>query len=590
MRSTIRVLAMLAALLVGVAGSATATSADPNDPNFSTHEFTQNMHPLGSSSRPVPFTGPGSGVFNSDLAFWGERAIQGTYAGFRIIDIAEPGEPEEIVNWTECSGPLETTGNQGDVIVWEDLVVRSWNSPTPAAGSRCGDFPMAAGQEGVHVIDISDPTAPEVLAFVETDCGSHTATGVPDLANNRLLVYNSSSSAACPGIDIIEVPLDDPAAASFLRFEPSGVPGALANLVTIDPPSPAAGSYQASGAEFGAAPDATGIAGDVVLVNDGSANPTQGCTPLVGFPAGAVALVDRGTCSFLQKATNAQNAGAAAMIVANNAPGAPITMGGTDPAIVIPSVMVSQADGTTIKAGLPATGTVSSNPQPPVRSCHDTGVILGDAMLAGCAGGNGVSVWSLDPADGGSLEDPAILYSRSVPGVSIGHSASFSWDGEVLVFGHEPGGGGQAQCQATTPEVNRTMFFFEARTGVELGRHVLPRPQTATENCTIHNYNVVPSNKGRVLVHGSYQSGIGVVDFTDPANAREIASADPAPLSETSLVLGGDWSSYWYDGFIYESDIRRGLLNWRLSDPAVAGAQKLGHLNPQTQETTIGLR
>ena len=587
MRSTIRALAVIAALLVGVAASSTAASADPNDPNFSTHEFSQNMHPLGSSSRAVPFTGPGSGVFNSDLAFWGNRAIQGTYAGFRIIDIAEPGEPEEIVNWTECSGPLETTGNQGDVIVWEEIVVRSWNSPTPAAGSHCGDFPMTQGQEGVHVIDISDPTAPEVVAFVETDCGSHTATGVPDLANNRLLVYNSSSSAACPGVDIIEVPLGDPSAASFLRSEPSGVPGALANLVTIDPPSAAAGTYQATGAEFGAAPDETGISGDVAVVNDGTAAPTQGCNPLVGFPAGAIALVDRGTCSFVQKAGNAQAAGASAMIVANNVAGAPITMGGTDPAVTIPSVMVSQADGTTIKGGLPAAATISRNPQPQVRSCHDTGVILGDAMLAGCAGGNGFSVWSLDPADGGSLEDPALLYSRSVPGVSIGHSASFSWDGEVVVFGHEPGGGGQAQCQATTPEVNRTMFFFESTTGVELGRHVLPRPQTNNENCTIHNYNVVPTAKGRVLVHGSYQSGIGVVDFTDPANAREIAFADPAPLSNASLVLGGDWSTYWYDGFIYESDIRRGVLNWRLSDPAVAGAQKLGHLNPQTQETTL---
>jgi hypothetical protein len=590
MRSTIRVLATLTVLLVGVAGWPTVTSADPNDPNFSTHEFTQNMHPLGSSSRAVPFTGPGSGVLNSDLAFWGERAIQGTYAGFRIIDIAEPGEPEEIINWTECADPLVTTGNQGDVIVWEDIVVRSWNSPTPAAGSQCGDFPMTQGQEGVHVIDISDPTAPDVVAFVETDCGSHTATGVPDLENNRLLVYNSPSSGACPGIDIIEVPLDEPSAASYLRFEPSGVPGALPNLVTVDPPSAAAGTYQATGAAFGPAPDETGISGEVVVVNDGSANPTEGCSPLVGFPAGAVALVDRGTCAFVQKAVNAQAAGAVAMIVANNAAGAPIDMGGTDPSITIPSGMISQADGNTIKAGLPATATVSSNPEPPVRSCHDTGVILGDAMLAGCAGGNGFSVWSLDPADGGSLADPAILYSRSVPGVSIGHSAAFSWDGEVLVFGHEPGGGGQAQCQATSPEVNRTMFFFESRTGVEVGRHVLPRPQTATENCTIHNYNVVPTDKGRVLVHGSYQSGIGVVDFTDPANATEIAFADPAPLSETSLITGGDWSSYWYDGFIYESDIRRGLLNWKLSDPAVAGAIKLGHLNPQTQETTLPLQ
>lgn len=65
-----------------------------------------------------------------------------------------------------------------------------------------------------------------------------------------------------------------------------------------------------------------------------------------------------------------------------------------------------------------------------------------------------------------------------------------------------------------------------------------------------------PTDKGRVLVHGSYQSGIGVLDFTDPANAPEIAYADPAPLVPTTL--GGDWSSYWYDGFIYESTSRAG--------------------------------
>jgi hypothetical protein len=81
-----------------------------------------------------------------------------------------------------------------------------------------------------------------------------------------------------------------------------------------------------------------------------------------------------------------------------------------------------------------------------------------------------------------------------------------------------------------------------------------------------------------------------VVNFTNPASPREIAFADPAPLSDTSLILGGDWSSYWYDGRIYESDMRRGLIIWDLSDPAVAGARKLRHLNPQTQETSFLLR
>ena len=92
----------------------------------------------------------------------------------------------------------------------------------------------------------------------------------------------------------------------------------------------------------------------------------------------------------------------------------------------------------------------------------------------------------------------------------------------------------------------------------------------------------------------NYQSGVSVIDFTDPANPHEIAYADPAPLinpdNPAAIEGGGDWSSYWYDGRIYESDMTRGLTIWDLSDRAVAGARKLGHLNPQTAETTIPLR
>jgi hypothetical protein len=590
MRRTMRLalLALAALPAFGLPLTAGATVADA----VSTFTYTKNMHPLGYSPRVVPFTGTGSGVFNSDLAFWGQTAAQGTYEGFRLIDIADPENPAEIVNFTGCVQGT-TTGNQGDVIVWDDILVRSWNSPAPAGGAVCGGVVTPAGQEGLHVFDISNPAAPVGLAFVRTPCGSHTASGVPDLANGRLLVYNSPSSGAtgCRGIDIVEVPLATPTAASYLRFEASGDPGP--HLVTVDPPSAAAGTYLAAGAAFGPAPSVAGVTGTFQLVNDGAgASPTDGCEPFT-LAAGAIALVDRGNCDFTVKAQNAQNAGAAAVVVVNNVAGSPSTMGGTNPAIVIPAVMVSLADGTTIKAGLPATGRVHS-PQNPDRSCHDTGVILGEAMTVACAGGNGFSVWTIDPAEGGSLTDPKLLYSRSVAGVSIGHTAAFSWDGKVLIFGHEPGGGSGARCQATSSEVDRTLFFIDTATGDTLGTIIHPRPQTATENCTWHNLNVVPTDKRYVLVSGNYQSGISVVDFTDPAKAKEIAYADPAPLvhptDPNAIVLGGDWSTYWYNGRIYESDIRRGLIIWNLSDKAVAGARKLGHVNPQTQETSFSLK
>jgi hypothetical protein len=79
--------------------------------------------------------------------------------------------------------------------------------------------------EGVNVFYISDRSNPDLVANVGTLCGSHTLTIVPDLNNDRVLVYSnpSSTAAGCTGIDIIDIPIDDPAAASYLRLEsPAG--------------------------------------------------------------------------------------------------------------------------------------------------------------------------------------------------------------------------------------------------------------------------------------------------------------------------------------------------------------------------------
>lgn len=432
--------AIATAIVIGGLGVGAPASAAPLDA-VSTFTYSPNMHPMGFSARgntPSPFTA------NSDIAFWGKLAVHGNYNGFRLVDITEPDNPVELIDYRDCAG------NQGDVLIWGTLVVRSWNSPAPA-GATCDGQPVAQGFEGLHVFDISDRTNPQLVATVtmnaatlpQRGCGSHTATLVPDVTNGVVYVYNSASSGLCPGIDIVKIPIDNPAAAAFLHRVPTG------------------------------------------------------------------------------------------------------------------------------------------------RSCHDTGVILGTAMLAACAGGTGFTVLSLGGAGGGSIENPLVQYVVTVPGVTTGHSAAFSWDGRVLIFGHEPGGGGQARCQETSSVTDRTLFFYEARTGVPLGTIVHPRPQTATENCTWHNYNVVPIDHRYVLVAGNYQSGVSVVDFTDPANAREIAYADPTALDPNTLRVGGDWSTYWYNGLIYESDITRGLINWNLSSPAVAHAVMLDHLNPQTAEFTL---
>lgn len=282
MRHTSRV-RLLAALAAGVLLIPAPALAGKPLEVVETFEHSKNLHPMGFSERSVPLSGPGSTVINSDLAFWGRHAIQGTYHGFRIIDVSRPAQPREIVDYTGCATGTDTA-NQGDVVVWDGILVRSWNSPAPEEGAACGDVAVPPFGEGVHVFDISDQADPVPLAFVPTRCGSHTASGVPDLANHRLLIYNSPSSGSprCRGIDLIEVPLGDPQAASQLRFLPSGNPSGP--LVEIDPPSPAAGTVRAADASFGPAPTPDGIPGEVVLADDGSAAPTLACQPLVGFP------------------------------------------------------------------------------------------------------------------------------------------------------------------------------------------------------------------------------------------------------------------------------------------------------------------
>jgi len=261
-----KLLLALVALAVGLIASPLGASNPPRVDVVSNWAISDNMTALGYSPRVIPLANaaPGAGSFNSDLAFQGDTVVQGTYAGFRLVDVTYPSRPKQIVDWEQCQSRFNTNGNQGDVLVWGDLVIRSWNSPTPVPtvggvpipptdparyttpGAFCGDWPMYRqlptpthpvnppavdrGQEGVHIIDISDPKNPDVIGFVDTPCGSHTETLVPDLANNRLLVYSNASANTtfggpappteplnCRGIDIIEVPLANPAAAKYYQ-------------------------------------------------------------------------------------------------------------------------------------------------------------------------------------------------------------------------------------------------------------------------------------------------------------------------------------------------------------------------------------
>lgn len=127
-------------------------------------------------------------------------------------------------------------------------------------------------------------------------------------------------------------------------------------------------AHDATGAGFGPALDKVGVNGPVVLANDGTGTTSDACEVLPAVPAGSVVLADRGTCSFTVKVKNAQNAGAAAVIIANNSDSGIITMGGDDATVTIPSVMISQADGAALRGAQPTTATLKvKDPAPIMR-------------------------------------------------------------------------------------------------------------------------------------------------------------------------------------------------------------------------------
>lgn len=178
--------------------------------------------------------------------------------------------------------------------------------------------------------------------------------------------------------------------------------GVTAGGTTVDIASPGVivGSYDAIDAQFGPGGDMP--LSDIVLVDDGTGAPTEGCDPLINGADvdGNIALIDRGSCNFTVKVLNAQNEGAIGCIVCQNTNEAPFAMGGDDPAINIPSVMISQADCDLIKAQLPdVTGSVNSNPAVLTDGDYDNGIIAheyghgisirltGGADISGCLNG-----------------------------------------------------------------------------------------------------------------------------------------------------------------------------------------------------------
>jgi hypothetical protein len=225
------------------------------------------------------------------------------------------------------------------------------------------------------------------------------------------------------------------------------------------------------------------------------------------------------------------------------------------------------------------------------NQCHDITVYSAIGLAAGACSGNGILLDIKDPVH------PKRVDAVNDPNYSYWHSASFSNDGTKVVFTDEWGGGLGARCRPNDPNVWGADAIFNVKDD-KLNfdsYYKMPAAQSDTENCVAHNGSLIPVPGRDIEVQAWYQGGISVMDFTDAKHPKEIAYFDRGPIDPKMLVLGGDWSAYWYNGNIYASEIARGLDVFELTPSQfltqneidAAKAVRVNELNVQDQQRIV---
>jgi len=241
------------------------------------------------------------------------------------------------------------------------------------------------------------------------------------------------------------------------------------------------------------------------------------------------------------------------------------------------------------KGGKHGEGTQETNV---TDQCHDITAYPAIGLAAGACSGNGILLDITNPGEPkrvGEVTDPNFAYF---------HSATFSNDGKKVIFTDEWGGGTLPRCRASDPKNWGADAIFSIGADHKLtldGYFKMPAPQTETENCVAHNGSLVPVPGRDILAQGWYQGGVSIYDFTDPAHAQEIAYFDRGPLDAKKLYIAGDWAAYWYNGYVYGSEIARGLDIFELqpsqylskNEIDAAKLVKIGTSNPSDQPKIV---
>jgi hypothetical protein len=234
-------------------------------------------------------------------------------------------------------------------------------------------------------------------------------------------------------------------------------------------------------------------------------------------------------------------------------------------------------------------------PQPPrdlgPNQCHDITVYPAIGLAGGACAGYGLLLDIRDPAH------PKRIQAVADSNFSFWHSATFNNAGTSLIFTDEWGGGTQPKCRSIDPLDwgGDALFRLSHDRLTQASYFKMPAVQTSQENCVAHNGGLIPVPGRDIMAQGWYQGGIDVYDFTDVSHPVEIAYFDRGPIDATKMVTGGFWAAYWYNGYIYGSEIARGLDIFELKPSKYLtqneiDAAKLVHMdryNPQLQPKLV---
>ncbi|HET7584718.1 MAG TPA: hypothetical protein VFK13_07420 [Gemmatimonadaceae bacterium] len=553
------VLALVPAARLHAQSSTTDPRAGLKPGLYDAGEAAKGMELVAHRNKPDIFhpNDPGGLTYaNSDLAFAGQYVYQGNFSGLQIWDVSNPAAPS-LTNATLCFT------EQGDVSIYGNLLFVSAEN----TGSRldCGtqgvqDSVSTERMLGIRIFDVSDPQHPRQVADVQTCRGSHTHTVVPDPRDSSVVyvyvsglarVRSSSEMAGCEGGDIT-----DPNTALF-RIEVIKVP--LAH------------------------PEQAAIVSSPRIFNDLTAPPSHGAAYADTANGALVEQARRrlGRMGLPSTATAADSEHVARLV-------ATLMSNRGDSAVAAAVRDTLEQMGVT---RVPFGGGGGNRRNVGPSQCHDITVYPAASLAAGACSGYGLLLDMKDP------QHPTRLQAVSDSNFSFWHSATFNNDATSLLYTDEWGGGTQAKCRATDPSEWGADALFRLHDGrlTQTGYFKMPAAQTPTENCVAHNGGLVPVPGRDIMVQGWYQGGISVFDFTDPAHPKEIAYFDRGPIDSTELVIGGYWGGYYYNGYIYGSEIARGLDVFRLTPTPdltqneidAAALVHFDRLNPQSQPKLV---